>query len=505
MLKYLAVTIVIAVVTAIIIDTYTPRHLLRYDEADYVFATEQGLIDNHIDRNALPLADFIAAGTAGGTDSSKRTELSELVRERGDLSFYRHYHGPLYFYWLMLGRTFGMTGEQALRAWSMVLLGVLALLMVAAARGVHGLDVPLALLPAALLLGSSINILAASQITPHALYGVTSLLALVMLARVMRTGERRDWYAAVASLALAFLTIEYALIIAATYAVGLWMSRERIVRGQWVGVLLRSIAVFLAVIAVLWIGGIIKLTLVKNYLFFAYFSIVRGSAYGSSSVLDVWAEHFSNAPVACAVGLVALVVGAVRLRRNPTLLPYLLYPALVLLTLLRNRSLSPTYVASVFPPLFMVAAITLDDLLRGRSRWIAWGATAAVAIASALTMPAPADTVAECGEQLIARVVAAVDALPARDSSLLVPREHLPILHYYHRRERRFTGFAHDLDDSATIRELVRERRVSGAVTYDSTDVLRFGRIFPDAALVSTKPASPSCDLTFSYYLLHSQ
>ena len=52
---------------------------------------------------------------------------------------------------------------------------------------------------------------------------MTSLLALVMLARVMRTGERRDWYAAVASLALAFLTIEYALIIAATYAVGLWM------------------------------------------------------------------------------------------------------------------------------------------------------------------------------------------------------------------------------------------------------------------------------------------
>jgi hypothetical protein len=503
--KWAVAIVVVAAIVALLIDSFVLHHLLLYDEADYTVAANQGLLANYTDANALSFADFIASGTGAGGDRSKRTELSELVRERGDIPFLRHYHGPLSTYWLIVGRALGATGEPSMRAWFLVLLGVLALVSFAIATIVHQLDAPVAMLPAVLLLGSSISIGAMSLISPHALYAITSLLSLALLSHAMSTGNERNWYLAVGALALAFLSVEYALLLAATFGVCAWLARRHLVRpGGMIRFILRSLGLLLLVIGVLWVGGIVKLTLVKNYLFFAYFSLVRSAAYGSNSLLDVWSHHFSNAPVACAVALAALVYGLVRIRRDRHLLPYVLYPLLVLSTSLRNSSMAPSYVSSIFPPLFMLAAVHAGGLLRGRSRAPGWALAGIVAVASAVTLSAPSQNTDECNESLLRSVVATIDAMPARDSSLLVPREHLPVLQYYLGHERHFTGFSHELDDSATVRHFARERMITSAIVYSSTDVGRFDAIFPASTLLSTVRMNPPCGLSFSQYQLHS-
>ena len=69
-----------------------------YDEADYMYAASQGLYANYIDKNTLPLAQFLRIGLSKGFQRENRTSLSEFIRASGDIAFYRHYHGPLSLY-----------------------------------------------------------------------------------------------------------------------------------------------------------------------------------------------------------------------------------------------------------------------------------------------------------------------------------------------------------------------------------------------------------------------
>ncbi len=70
-----------------------------YDEADYMFVATQSPAANYLDRPSQTLAQFIGMGLTQGRDASQRGSLSEQIRI-GDTDFYRHWHGPMYFFWL---------------------------------------------------------------------------------------------------------------------------------------------------------------------------------------------------------------------------------------------------------------------------------------------------------------------------------------------------------------------------------------------------------------------
>ena len=78
---------------------------LGYDEADYMYAASKGLCANYFDKNAIPFSTFVEQGLRKGLKREERTSLSDFMRRRDDITFYRHYHGPLYFYALSLSRS----------------------------------------------------------------------------------------------------------------------------------------------------------------------------------------------------------------------------------------------------------------------------------------------------------------------------------------------------------------------------------------------------------------
>jgi hypothetical protein len=71
-----------------------------YDEADYVFAASLGSFPNWWDTGSLAIVDFIRIGLGRGADPRQRLALSQLARDSKDPVVYRHWHGPLYYYWL---------------------------------------------------------------------------------------------------------------------------------------------------------------------------------------------------------------------------------------------------------------------------------------------------------------------------------------------------------------------------------------------------------------------
>jgi hypothetical protein len=87
-------------------DPYT------FDEADYMYATSLGFAANYTDTPILSIADVVQTGLARGRESSQRLALSEEIRASNDVVFYRHWHGPLYLYFLIPASRLGLSERQ---------------------------------------------------------------------------------------------------------------------------------------------------------------------------------------------------------------------------------------------------------------------------------------------------------------------------------------------------------------------------------------------------------
>jgi hypothetical protein len=504
MRHYVIPVLVIIILTGLCVHFYKNTDLYGYDEADYMYAAGKGIAANYLDDHALPLKTFIESGSNLGKDKSKRTELSELIRSSDDISFYRHYHGPLFFYWLNLLRFFGCTDESSFRAGALILLGLTACLLLWAAVRVHGLSLPWILLPVVLLFGSQMNIMTDAELTPHAMYCLTSLLALVLLSRFLSSNRSSDWYAALFALALAFLSIEYAVLVAAVFILCLFVHRRSIFTQYTVlPFMMRSVGFLFLAIGVLWLGGIIKLTLVKNYLFFTYFTIVRGGEFGSGNFFDVWLHRFADSPVICILSLATVICFAFRLKKNAALLPYLAYPLLVVITSLRNTSTSPTYVSSIFPPIFLLSGIVLYELTKGKKMFIPIGIIAAIAFASFFFLkPTGIHSGDNSSDKVIRMLIPYLGSVRSADMNLIVPRSYLPSLHYYNR-NKHFSSYAEEFDDLITIEGLLSHNSPDGFL-YIGKDPERYAAVLKEntAAKADTLRYDPQSGEHMIYYHL---
>lgn len=418
-----------------------PSYRFTYDEADYAYAASRGWVANYWDERSIPLRTFLERGIRSGREPGDWSSLSAFIRGEGDVTFYRHYHGPLYFYWSLLFKKLGGASESVLRWASFLCLVLSFVALYAGCRSLAGAGPVAAHVSGLLLLFSIPNIQTATQVTPHSLFVLVALVELILLAKVLETGSRRSWYAAIAAASLACLTIEYAPLLIVTLVVVTIMERRRLFgesgpRGAMMP-LAAGVVVFAGLVMVLWPGGVFKLSLVKNYAFFAYMALVRGDAYGTSSVLDSWWARFTLAPVANAmtIALAAWALyGLIVRRRDRWALPFAIYAGLMVITTLRNRSLSSTYVSSLFAVLYMLAGL-------GAARIASRGkASLAAAITSAVAVIVVANAYAYRGRS-VARgerspletdaVVAHFQALGVKDETLLVPHGLLPTIHFY--------------------------------------------------------------------------
>jgi hypothetical protein len=416
-----------------------------YDEADYMYAAGRGFLANYLDDPSYSFAEYVRIGLNQGRDRSKSSELSQTVRRAGDVFFYRHAHGPVYFYWLAALSQWNRN-EHFIRSWS-VLFPVLTAVTIYCGC--------LWILPApqnqiAAVLGSMLYLFSPAvirtvEVAPHQMFVMCFIVNLMLLAKVLDTGDRRIWYAAMIGNAIAFCTMEVSFVLIAVTLICGYLERRRLaIDWKFAGT---SLGLFVLSVIVLHPASITKLAFAKSYLYYAYLSVRRTAVWGDVGFIETWAERFSNSPVEWAAIIVA-VFWFVRHRDLPgrrQALPFLLFGGLMLATMLRVFTVGVRYVLPFLPALLVFAAITISgQLLRWR---MAPRAVAIAALALALIVNAQlylsAHPFRPDPDEF--RLMNEIRSQHLESARLLAPKDQLPTLHYYFPNAE-VTGYLDELD-----------------------------------------------------------
>jgi hypothetical protein len=263
-----------------------------YDEADYMYAASLGWRANYSGSPSQPLPDFVRVGFERGLDSSQRAALSAESRVRPDVDFYRHWHGPLYGYWLLalaplhLDETATRSLSYVFPILTMLVIYIGGLWLWPSERGWLA-----AILGSALYLWSYATVFT-NEIAPHALFVLCAVASLILVMKWRETAAPQYWYAAVIAAALAFCTLEVAFVSIAVLLVCAALERS-LIDWRWMA---KSIAVFAGTVLLVWPSAILKMSFLKAYLFMAYLAIFRPSPWGNASFLDTWRLRLAHSP-----------------------------------------------------------------------------------------------------------------------------------------------------------------------------------------------------------------
>jgi Dolichyl-phosphate-mannose-protein mannosyltransferase len=444
-----------------------PSHRFSYDEADYVFAASKGLYANYVDQHSISFLTFLENGVAAVRGLNSRIALSEFIRQSQDTPFYRHYHGPLYFYWLRFSALLGGDSEYRLR------LATLALHVVSFAAIYLGCvivfknEILPAMVSSFLLLLSPSNIKTASQITPHAMYVLTVIVSLFAIARLLQTRNLKYLSFTTVSLCFAVIAIEYALLLLLTCVFCLFLNRENLFAGcsrsQIIGILLKQGLIFITILVVFWPGGLIKLTVLKNYLFFSYFTLFRGDSYGTRGFLELWWWRVTESPFEYVVLLSLLLVFTptlLKTKKCHEILPFVVYSLLILATTLGNRSTNPKYVSSLLPPLYVVAGLAASHIIareKPRARRIFGLMILLIALTNTYFFYFRENAQTVHRSTILNEVVSFIDDNGLQDKKILVPISLRPTINYYY--PATFLGsYVSTSDPDAILTRLASER-----------------------------------------------
>jgi Dolichyl-phosphate-mannose-protein mannosyltransferase len=370
-MKLLDVAILLTLISlcAVLYGTVVPNNRYGYDEADYMYAASKGLYANYIDKNTIPFVEFVRIGLSKGFQAENRTSLSEFIRESGDIAFYRHHHGPLSLYALILWGYFVDNEEYSMRLISVlfsiatvatVYIGCFFLLQERA-------RLP-ALLASIMLLCSYANIATVTAISTHGAYVLAATISLFFMAKLLQTNDLRYGYCAIISIAFAFTANEYAPLLVVTLIGCLFLHREELYRGWSLAKYCRALgiaaALFLGTILLIWPGAWLKLTLIKNYMFNAYLALARQGEFGTQSFVQVWWQRVISSPLEYTLVVATALIAMVRLRRYRWFLPFLIYAFVMLTATFRLTASAETYISSFLPPLFILGAILISQYLQ---------------------------------------------------------------------------------------------------------------------------------------------
>ena len=387
-------------------------HRFGFDEADYMYAVGKGFYANFVDQQGLSFANFFAQGLRAAQELADRVSLSEYIRQSDDTPFYRHYHGPLYFYWLMSWSFLFGNSEYIMRLSGVALHLLTFTAIYLGSLLVFEKKIP-SVVSAGLFLSSPTNIATATQITPHSLYVLFVIVGLFAMAKLLRTKNLNYFSLSTVCVCFAVLTLEYAVLLVLTFGLCVLFSLNSLFLGfsrrQTAAFLLKQGLLFVGVFMVLWPGGLLKLTILKNYLFFLYFTLFRSDSYGKSTFFELWWSRISSSPFeySLLVGSLLLFIFSARRSKNPYhLLPFLLYGIFVFATTFRNRSTAATYISSLLPPLYVIVGYTASNILSDNKLTVKW-----IAALFLLLIPVTNGQLYLSGKQLASKHAHALDDL----------------------------------------------------------------------------------------------
>jgi hypothetical protein len=432
-----------------------------YDEPDYMYAASLGWRANAMDSPTMPLVDFVNLGMGRGRDAGAKIELSERVRDSGDVVFYRHWHGPLYSDWLGVVRQLTSNEGSArisnfvfpVAAVALMYFGALWLMPGAAGRA------------AAILCGVlylwSYPVVRTTELGPHQLFAACIAAALLLLAKTFeapRSRCRSYWYGAVVATALAFCLLEVAFALILTMLICGHLLRSRLEPG--LGFAAKSIGLFGATVLIVWPGAVLKLSFIKAYLFMAYLAVFRRGAWGpGATIAGTWWLRFVESPIPWVVAAIGVVCFMRRRSEWRVLIPFAVFSLLMSAAIFPVKTEMARYTLPLWPGLVLFAAFSAGLALSGRRPVVRYGAVALIAVAMLATswpsLRAGLPVRNFRGEAMLALI---------RDhglaqKTLVVPHEDVPMLHYY------FLG-AHfkQYYDEGTILEQVRNGGVDGVI-----------------------------------------
>ena len=429
-MKHILAILILLALLLFLMARYVAPDPWVYDEADYMYAASLGIAANYTDTPTLPIADFVRTGLARGRDLSQRQALSEQIRAGNDVVFYRHWHGPLYLYFLIPVTRLGLSERQV----RTVMLAIPALTLVAIYWGclwlIPGRAGTFAALTGSLLFlfGSHLN--GSTELAPHHLFALLSVVFLFLLAKFVASGQRIYWYGAVVAAGLAFCTLEVAFVLIITLAICAFVERRRLEAGWRLAA--RSLALFVATVLVVWPAAIYKMSFVKGYLFMAYLALFRNSPWGNQGFFEVWGHRILDSPLEWIAILASVLLYFRKQSENTKHITYpmLVYAALMVAATARILNSLPRYSLLFMPALDIFAAVTLIPFLMAAPRRVMYAALALFFGFFGLDEyrlfnrnhtqdPRPPVVLNYIRENRL------------QENTLLVPQEDLPMIHYY--------------------------------------------------------------------------
>jgi hypothetical protein len=400
-----------------------------YDEADYLSAASRGVVANAFETGSTPVIQLIKIAL-NSRGSGGRASLSEWVRNSNDVSFYRHWHGPLGFYYLML---VGVAGQsEFFHRVSMLVFPLLTLLVTWFTCW--------RLLPESMKFGGAAlttalvawNFVAtrSSEIAPHQLYAFAAIVSVVLLTLGIQTAARRYWYASVTFAALAILTLEIGFVLIFFLLLMAWIERKSLHTSA--SMLAKSAALYLGVILVLWPAAILQLSIVKAYMSLVYISIYR-KPWGNMTLLGAWQLRIEHSPVQWFLFVPALVLFVLwrDLPVRRVALPFLLFGGLTLLVLARVANDTARYDLPYFQAFNLFTGLVLTAAIWKFKPLVRNLAIAGTAAACLFTTWIAMQSTREITPSPVPQVLEAVRRDGLASASILAPQDLVPVLHYY--------------------------------------------------------------------------
>ncbi len=429
------VLLILGVLTVVPFWKTTSDKPFYYDESDYMYAGTRGFIANYLDQPSISPLEFVQKGLELYRDKTKRGNISEFVRKSGDITFYRHYHGPVYACWIALWHALGAVDNGTYRASGLILhLLSVTLIFWIVRLAFPELPVAAALVAGASLLLNRTALVAATMITQHEIFSVIAGVTLLLAALYFAKPQKWLWYAACAALGVSFATVESSFILVLVFLfllaiVGLQQGWKQVP-----GMFGKGLLSFVLAILVVWPKGVLQLGALKGYGYLAYIAIAR-KTFNPISPGQLWTSKFTTYPEEFIVPAVALLIAAILWKRTPNrqaLIPFVSYAVMFILVTMVVTAPYTYYHVSLLATTAVITGVVFGTVWRRSTSVVRVLASAAIAI-PLLWMPVryyretlDVQSQPDSRRELLAWLTA------GHGKSLVLPYILVPTVHYYH-------------------------------------------------------------------------
>ncbi|MGA2508118.1 MAG: glycosyltransferase family 39 protein [Chitinispirillaceae bacterium] len=368
----------LAVVFYLLYKSNVPTTSFDIDEADYMYSFEKGFAAHYFDKNAVPFMSFVKIGLLAGMKSDKQTELSRMIRSADDITFYRHFHGPLFFYYMIFGERFVGKNERAIRTVSLLLQFICSIVVLIGCLFLPGIRYgrSVSLLTSLLVLLSPTLFFTVSLISPHGMFVVWCMVSLFIMMRAVDTRNQRLFYVSVASIAVTFLTTVHAVLLLLCWVIcviAVYRKNKNAFRDIR-RLIVISFIIFGGIITVLWPAAFLKMSLIKSDMWVGYIGFIRVHMLASQPLWAFWWNRIAASPVEYGIIAFGVTITAYCLigKKKISLLPVFSYLVLIMLMEARHVATVPTYVSSLAAVGIVASGIALPVVFEKRA-WVPVG------------------------------------------------------------------------------------------------------------------------------------